>query len=403
MQDFMLWGNLMEKTYIVAARRTPIGKFGRSLAGVSAVELGAAAIAAVVKDSGVTKEAVDQVLMGNVIQAGTGQNPARQAAIKAGLDYATPAITINDVCGSGLSSVSLAAGLIQSNQARIVIAGGMESMSRAPYILNQARGGYRFGDGQLIDALQKDALIDVENGYPMGITAENVAKLDRISREEQDEFALHSHQKAVAAQTSHAFDREIVPVKVQTRKGTTIVKEDEAPRADTSIEALQKLKPAFASQGTVTAGNASGLNDGAAAVMLASESAVKEYGLQPLAEWKAATLVGIDPAYMGLGPAYAIEKLFNETGISSEDVDLYEINEAFAAQSVACLRRLKLDERRVNPRGGAIALGHPVGCSGTRILVTLIHEMQDLDAQTGIASLCIGGGMGVACLVEKAE
>lgn len=402
MQDFMLWGNLMEKTYIVAARRTPIGKFGKSLAGVSAVELGATAIAAVVKDSGVTKEAVDQVLMGNVIQAGAGQNPARQAAIKAGLDYATPAITINDVCGSGLSSVSLAAGLIQSKQARIVIAGGMESMSRAPYILNQARGGYRFGDGQLIDALQKDALIDVENGYPMGITAENVAKLDRISRQEQDEFALHSHKKAVAAQTSHAFDREIVPVEVQTRKGTTIVKKDEAPRADTSIEALQKLKPAFANQGTVTAGNASGLNDGAAAVMLASESAVREYGLQPLAEWKAATLVGIDPAYMGLGPAYAIEKLFNETGISREDVDLYEINEAFASQSVACLRRLKLDERRVNPRGGAIALGHPVGCSGTRILVTLIHEMQDLDAQTGIASLCIGGGMGVACLVAKA-
>ena len=392
----------MEKTYIVAARRTPIGKFGKSLAGVSAVELGATAIAAVVKDSGVTKETVDQVLMGNVIQAGAGQNPARQAAIKAGLDYATPAITINDVCGSGLSSVNLAASLIQSKQARVVIAGGMESMSRAPYILNQARGGYRFGDGQLIDEKKKDALIDVENGYPMGITAENVAELDQISRQEQDEFALRSHQKAVAAQKDHAFDREIVPVEVQTRKGTMIVKNDEAPRADTSIEALQKLKPSFASEGTVTAGNASGLNDGAAAVMLASESAVKEYGLQPLAEWQAATLVGIDPAYMGLGPAYAIEKLFNETGISREDVDLYEINEAFASQSVACLRRLKLDERRVNPRGGALALGHPVGCSGARILVTLIHEMQDLDAQTGIASLCIGGGMGVACLVEKA-
>ncbi len=392
----------MEKTYIVAARRTPIGKFGKSLAAVSAVELGAVAIEAVVKDSGVTKEAIDQVLMGNVIQAGAGQNPARQAAIKAGLDYATPAITINDVCGSGLSSVNLAASLIQSNQARIVIAGGMESMSRAPYILNQARGGYRFGDGQLIDALQKDALIDVENNYPMGITAENVAELDQISRQAQDEFALRSHQKAVAAQASHAFDREIVPVEVPTRKGTVIVKEDEAPRADTSLEALQKLKPSFTSQGTVTAGNASGLNDGAAAVMLASESAVKQYGLQPLAEWQATTLVGIDPAYMGLGPAYAIEKLFNETGISREDVDLYEINEAFAAQSVACLRRLKLDERRVNPRGGALALGHPVGCSGARILVTLIHEMRDLDARTGIASLCIGGGMGVACLVEKA-
>lgn len=392
----------MEKTYIVAARRTPIGKFGKSLAAVSAVELGAAAIAAVVKDSGVTKEAIDQVLMGNVIQAGAGQNPARQAAIKAGLDYATPAITINDVCGSGLSSVNLAASLIQSNQARIVIAGGMESMSRAPYILNQARGGYRFGDGQLIDALQKDALIDVENNYPMGITAENVAELDQISRQAQDEFALRSHQKAVAAQASHAFDREIIPVEVPARKGTVIVKEDEAPRADTSLEALQKLKPSFTSQGTVTAGNASGLNDGAAAVMLASESAVKQYGLQPLAEWQAATLVGIDPAYMGLGPAYAIEKLFKDNGISRDDIDLYEINEAFASQSVACLRRLKLDEQRVNPRGGALALGHPVGCSGARILVTLIHEMHDLDARTGIASLCIGGGMGVACLIEKA-
>lgn len=392
----------MEKTYIVAARRTPIGKFGKSLAAVSAVELGAVAIEAVVKDSGVTKEAIDQVLMGNVIQAGAGQNPARQAAIKAGLDYATPAITINDVCGSGLSSVNLAASLIQSNQARIVIAGGMESMSRAPYILNQARGGYRFGDGQLIDALQKDALIDVENNYPMGITAENVAELDQISRQAQDEFALRSHQKAVAAQASHAFDREIVPVEVPTRKGTVIVKEDEAPRADTSLEALQKLKPSFTSQGTVTAGNASGLNDGAAAVMLASESAVKQYGLQPLAEWQAATLVGIDPAYMGLGPAYAIEKLFKDNGISRDDIDLYEINEAFASQSVACLRRLKLDEQRVNPRGGALALGHPVGCSGARILVTLIHEMHDLNAQTGIASLCIGGGMGVACLIEKA-
>ena len=392
----------MEKTYIVAARRTPIGKFGKSLAAVSAVELGAVAIEAVVKDSGVTKEAIDQVLMGNVIQAGAGQNPARQAAVKAGLDYATPAITINDVCGSGLSSVNLAASLIQSNQARIVIAGGMESMSRAPYILNQARGGYRFGDGQLIDALQKDALIDVENNYPMGITAENVAELDQISRQAQDEFALRSHQKAVAAQASHAFDREVVPVEVPTRKGTVIVKEDEAPRADTSLEALQKLKPSFTSQGTVTAGNASGLNDGAAAVMLASESAVKQYGLQPLAEWQAATLVGIDPAYMGLGPAYAIEKLFKDNGISRDDIDLYEINEAFASQSVACLRRLKLDEQRVNPRGGALALGHPVGCSGARILVTLIHEMQDLDARTGIASLCIGGGMGVACLIEKA-
>ncbi|MFR0580635.1 thiolase family protein [Limosilactobacillus mucosae] len=392
----------MEKTYIVAARRTPIGKFGKSLAAVSAVELGAVAIEAVVKDSGVTKEAIDQVLMGNVIQAGAGQNPARQAAVKAGLDYATPAITINDVCGSGLSSVNLAASLIQSNQARIVIAGGMESMSRAPYILNQARGGYRFGDGQLIDALQKDALIDVENNYPMGITAENVAELDQISRQAQDEFALRSHQKAVAAQASHAFDREIVPVEVPTRKGTVIVKEDETPRADTSLEALQKLKPSFTSQGTVTAGNASGLNDGAAAVMLASESAVKQYGLQPLAEWQAATLVGIDPAYMGLGPAYAIEKLFKDNGISRDDIDLYEINEAFASQSVACLRRLKLDEQRVNPRGGALALGHPVGCSGARILVTLIHEMQDLDARTGIASLCIGGGMGVACLIEKA-
>lgn len=391
----------MEKVYIVAAQRTPIGKFGKSLATASAVDLGAKVITAAMKKSGLTSDHVDQVLMGNVIQAGTGQNPARQAAVKAGLGYATPAITINDVCGSGLSSVNLAAGLIQAGQAQVVIAGGMESMSRAPYVLDKARSGYRYGDGKLVDAMQKDALMDVENSYPMGITAENVAELDHISREEQDTFSLLSHQKAVAAQQNHAFDEEIVPVEIQKRHETVWVTQDEAPRPDTSLDALSKLKPAFKEHGTVTAGNASGINDGAAAVILASASAVKRYKLQPLAQWQGASLVGLDPAYMGLGPAYAMEKLFQENGLTKDDIDIFELNEAFASQSIASMRRLQLDQKKVNPRGGAIALGHPVGASGARILVTLIHELRDYQKDTGVATLCVGGGMGVACLIKR--
>lgn len=390
----------MEEVYIVAAQRTPIGKFGGALAPVPAVQLGAAAIKAALAKSGLPQAAVDQVLMGNVVQAGSGQNPARQAAIAAGIDQVVPAITINDVCASGLSSINLGASLIQSGQADVIIAGGMESMSRAPYLLQRAREGYRFGDGKLVDALQKDGLNDAWGGYPMGITAENVSDQYQVSREEQDRFALTSHRRAVAAQQHHVFDEEIVPVTVQTRKGEYVVDSDEAPRPDTSLAALSKLRPAFKEGGTVTAGNSSGLNDGGAAVVLASKAAVAKYHLRPLAQWAASALVGLDPALMGLGPYYAISKLFTKTGMSVDDVDIFELNEAFASQAIVCQRLLKVPDEKLNPYGGAIALGHPLGCSGARILVTLVHQMRDLGKHSGIASLCVGGGMGAATLIK---
>lgn len=391
----------MEKVYIVAAQRTPIGKFNGTLAPLSAVQLGATVIKDTVAKAGLAADQVDQVLMGNVIQAGSGQNPARQAAMAAGLGQGVPAITINDVCASGLSSINLAASLIQSGQAQVIIAGGMESMTNAPYVLEQARGGYRFGHGTLIDAMQKDALQDVYSDYPMGITAENINERYQVTRQQQDEFALASHQKAVEAQEAGDFTAEITPVTITDRHGSHVVARDEAPRPDTSLAALAKLKPAFKPDGTVTAGNASGINDGAAAVALASASAVAELGLTPLAEWAGASLVGIDPAVMGLGPYYAIKQLFKTTGLTTADVDCYEINEAFATQALVCQDWLSLDPAKVNPRGGAIALGHPVGCSGARILVTLVHEMGDLDQHTGVASLCVGGGMGIAALVRR--
>lgn len=390
----------MEKVYIVAAQRTPIGKFGGALAPLSAVQLGAAAIKATLTKSGLNSLAIDRVLMGNVIQAGSGQNPARQAAIAAGIDQSVPAITINDVCASGLSSINLGASLIQSGQAKIVVAGGMESMSRAPYLLQRAREGYRFGDGQLVDTLQKDGLNDAWGSYPMGITAENINDRYQVSREEQDRFALTSHQRAVAAQERHAFDEEITPVTVTTRKGEYVVDRDEAPRADTSLAALGKLRPAFKKDGTVTAGNSSGLNDGGAAVILASAAVVEQYQLQPLAEWEASALVGLDPAVMGLGPYYAISKLFETTGKTVDDIDVFELNEAFASQALVCQRLLHVPDEKLNPYGGAIALGHPLGCSGARILVTLIHQLRALGKHSGIASLCVGGGMGAATLIK---
>lgn len=393
----------MEKVYIVAAQRTPIGKFNGALAPLSAVQLGATVIKDAVAKAGLAADQVDQVLMGNVIQAGSGQNPARQAAMAAGLGQGVPAITINDVCASGLSSINLAASLIQSGQARVIIAGGMESMTNAPYVLKRARGGYRFGNGTLIDAMQQDALQDVYGGYPMGITAENINERYQVTRTQQDAFALASHQKAVRAQQQGAFTAEITPVTITDRHGSHEVTTDEAPRPDTSLAALAKLKPAFKPDGTVTAGNASGINDGAAAVVLASASAVAEFGLTPLAEWAGAALVGIDPAVMGLGPYYAIKRLFKTTGLTNDNVDCYEINEAFATQALVCQEWLGLDPAKVNPRGGAIALGHPVGCSGARILVTLVHELQDLDQHTGVASLCVGGGMGIAALVRRSK
>ena len=396
------WGNqFMEKVYIVAAQRTPIGKFNGALAPLTAVQLGATVIKDTVAKAGLSAGQVDQVLMGNVIQAGSGQNPARQAAMAAGLGQGVPAITINDVCASGLSSINMAASLIQSGQARVIVAGGMESMTNAPYVLAKARGGYHFGNGTLIDAMQKDALQDVYGDYPMGITAENINDRYQITRAQQDEFALVSHQRAVRAQAAGAFNAEITPVTITNRHGSRVIDTDEAPRPDTSLAALAKLKPAFKPDGTVTAGNASGINDGAAAVALASASAVKEFGLTPLAEWAGASLVGIDPAVMGLGPYYAIKRLFQTTGLTPIDVDCYEINEAFASQALVCQNWLKLDPATVNPRGGAIALGHPVGCSGARILVTLVHELSDHDQHTGVASLCVGGGMGIAALVRR--
>lgn len=390
----------MEKVYIVAAQRTPIGKFGGALSSKSAIDLGATVIRDSVRKAGLADQ-VDQVLMGNVLQAGAGQNPARQAAIAAGLDQTVPAITINDVCGSGLSAINLGVALIQSGQANVIVAGGMESMSRAPYVLLNARHGYKFGNGELVDTMQNDALQDAWGGYPMGITAENVNERYHIARYQQDEFALRSHQKAVQAQEDHAFDEEMTPVEVTVHHQTVSIDSDEGPRANTSLAAFQGLKPAFKKDGTVTAGNASSLNDGSAAVVLVSESVVTANHLSPLAEWQDAAFVGLDPALMGIGPYYAITKLFHQNNLTKDDVDVFELNEAFAGQSVACEQLLKLDDAKVNPRGGAIALGHPVGCSGARIVVTLVHEMQALNKKTGVASLCIGGGMGIAALLKR--
>lgn len=391
----------MEEVYIVAAQRTPIGKFGGALAPLTAAQLGAAAIKGALAASGLAAEKVDQVLMGNVIQAGGGQNPARQAAIAAGLPQSVPAITVNDVCASGMSSINLGASLIQSGQAQVIVAGGMESMSNAPYLLQRARQGYRFGDGQLVDALQRDGLNDAWGGYPMGMTAENVNNRYQVSREEQDQFALTSHQRAVAAQRQHAFDDEIVPVMVQRRKQTVVVDQDESPRPDTSLSVLSKLKPVFKPNGSVTAGNSSGLNDGGAAVILVSREAVEKYQLRPLAQWRASSLVGLDPQLMGLGPYYAVSKLFQTTELTEKDVDIFELNEAFASQTLVSQRLLKLPAAKVNPYGGAIALGHPLGCSGARIIVTLVHQLWSLNQRVGVASLCVGGGMGAATLITR--
>lgn len=393
----------MAKVYIVGAKRTPIGKFGGSLASVSAQKLGALAIDAAITEADATKQLpIDQVLMGNVLQAGLGQNPARQASQLAGLGDAVPAMTLNDVCGSGLSAINTAVALINAGQADIMVAGGMESMSNAPYVLDKARFGYRIGDGQLKDTLLSDALTDAEGGFHMGITAENIAREYTVSREDMDEFAYQSHQKALQAIETGHFDHEITPVTIKTKKGEVVVNQDEGPRADTSIEKLQKLRPTFEDDGTVTAGNASGINDGAAAVVLASAAAVEKYDLTPLAEWVDASLVGLDPLRMGVGPYYAIQALMQkQPHLALSDIDTFELNEAFAAQALATNRLLKLDASHVNPHGGALALGHPVGASGARVLVTLINELK-ADSY-GIAALCIGGGMGVSTLLKKVK
>lgn len=394
----------MRKVFIMGACRTPIGKMGGALSSVSAVDLGALVITETLKRSDINVNQIDHVYMGCVIQAGLGQNVARQSAIKAGLPVTTTAQTLNIVCGSGLDAVNSAARLIQSGDADIVIAGGMESMSRAPFALQDARYGYRMGSPMmntpLVDTMVNDALWDAVNNCHMGITAENVAEKWKITRRELDEFAVASQEKASAAIADGRFKDEIVSVVIKGRKGDIVVDTDEGPRPETTVEALAKLKPAFKTDGVVTAGNSSGINDGAAAVILISEDKVRELGLTPQAEWLGGALGGVDPAIMGIGPVESTRKLFKKLGLSIGDIDLIEGNEAFAAQSIAVKRELNFPDEKLNVNGGAIALGHPVGASGCRILVTLIHAMKQKRAAMGLATLCIGGGMGCSTVVK---
>ena len=391
----------MDDVVIVAALRTGVGKFGGTIGKIPATELGAKIIAALIAKTGVSPELVSEVLMGQVLAAAAGQNPARQASIRAGLPNMVPAMTINKVCGSGLKATHLAAQAIKAGDADIVIAGGQESMSLAPHVLNGARDGLRMMDGKLIDTMIVDGLWDVYNQYHMGVTAENVAKKWNVSRQEQDEFAAASQQKAEAAQKTGRFKDEIVPITISTRKGDVIFDSDEFIRHGTTVEALASLKPAFDKAGTVTAGNASGINDGAAAVMMMSATKAKELGLKPLARVKAYSSAGVDPSIMGIGPIPASKLCLKKAGWTAKDLDLLEINEAFAAQAIAVNRDMGWDTSKVNVNGGAIAIGHPIGASGCRILVTLIHEMIRRDAKKGLASLCIGGGMGVALAIER--
>lgn len=392
----------MRDVVIVSAVRTAIGSFGGALKDISAAELGSIVIKEALERASIAPEKVDEVIMGNVLQAGLGQNTSRQAAVGAGLPVEVPAMTINKVCGSGLRAVELAAQIIKAGDADIIIAGGMESMSRAPYLLNEARWGQRMGNGTLIDSVIADGLTDIFNEYHMGITAENIAEKWGISREQQDEFALNSQLKAEKAINENKFMEEIVPVSIPQRKGEPkVFNRDEYPRQGTTIEALKKLKPAFKKDGTVTAGNASGINDGAAALVIMSGEKARELGIKPLAKVVSYAQGGLDPAIMGYGPFYAVRKALEKANLSVEDIDLIEANEAFAAQSLAVAKDLKFDMTKVNVNGGAIALGHPIGASGARILVTLIHEMQKLEVKTGLATLCIGGGMGTALIIER--
>ena len=391
----------MEEIVIVGAARTAIGKFAGTLAHTPAAELGAHVIRKLLERAGVPAEQVSEVIMGQVLAAGCGQNPARQAAIAAGLPDMIPAMTINKVCGSGLKAAMLGAQSIANGDADIVVAGGQESMSMAPHVLPGSRDGYRMGDGKMIDSMIVDGLWDVFNQYHMGVTAENVAKEYAVTREEQDEFALASQLKTEAAQKAGRFKDEIIPFEIKSRKGTTVFADDEYPRHGATLDALKGLKPAFDKAGTVTAGNSSGINDGAAAVVLASARKARELGLKPLARIKSFASAGVDPKYMGMGPVPASKRCLSRAGWTPRDIELMEINEAFAAQAIAVNRQMGWDTSRVNVNGGAIALGHPIGASGCRILVTLLHEMQKRDAKRGLASLCIGGGMGVALAVER--
>jgi acetyl-CoA C-acetyltransferase len=392
----------MREVVIVSAARTPIGSFGGSLAGVAAVELGRIAAEEAIKRAGINAECIQEVVIGNVLSAGLGQNVARQVTLKCGLAETTPALTINMVCGSGLRAVSLAAQMIMSGDADVVLAGGTESMSNAPYVLNKARWGQRMGNGELIDSMINDGLWDAFNDYHMGITAENVAERWNISREEQDKFAVESQRKAEAAIKDGRFKDEIVPVVIPQRKGDVVVVDtDEYPKFGASFEKLQKLKPAFKKEGTVTAGNASGINDGAAMLVVMSKEKACSLGLKPLAIIKSFASVGLDPAVMGYGPVPATRKALEKAGITAKELDLIEANEAFASQALSVVKDLELDIEKVNVNGGAIALGHPIGASGARILTSLVYEMQRRDAKTGLATLCIGGGMGTAIILER--
>jgi acetyl-CoA C-acetyltransferase len=386
---------------LAGACRTAIGKFQGTLGGISAADLGAIVIKEAVARAGIKPEQVEEVFMGCVIQAALGQNVARQAMIKAGLSIESPALTVNDVCGSGLKCVNLAAALIAAGEADIIVAGGTENMTAAPYVLPQARAGYRMGDGALIDTMIKDALWDAFNNYHMGITAENVAARYGVTREDQDAFAASSQQKCEKAQKEGRFAGEIVPVPVKVKKDIVPFAVDEYPRAGVTVESLASLRPAFKPDGgTVTAANASGINDGAAAIVVMSADKAKELGVKPLARFVAGSWAGVDPTIMGIGPVAAVQKLLKKTGGTINDFDLIEANEAFAAQSLAVGKELKWDSAKVNVNGGAIALGHPVGASGARILVTLLHELRRRQAKKGLATLCVGGGMGVATAVE---
>jgi hypothetical protein len=392
---------MSKKIVLAGACRTAIGKMGGGFSTTPAVELGALVIKEALQRAGVKPEQVDHVYMGNVLQAALGQNPARQAALKAGLPYTSTAVTVNIVCGSGLNCVNMAAQMIEAGDADIVVAGGMENMSMAPYALTKARFGYRMNNATMIDTMVNDGLWDAFNDYHMGITAENVAEKYGLTREELDAFSANSQQKAVAAQQSGAFDEEIVPVEIKTKKGTVVFNKDEGPREGTTVETLSKLKPAFKKDGIVTAGNSSGINDGAAAVVVMSEEKAKELGVKPMAVWIGGALGGVDPAIMGVGPVEASTRLFKKTGFGVQDMDLIEANEAFAAQSVAVARDLNFDMAKVNVNGGAVALGHPIGASGCRILVTLLYAMKHKNAKRGLATLCIGGGQGCATIVEQ--
>ena len=391
----------MNEVVIVAASRTPVGKFGGTLAKIAASELGAHVIKGLMQKTGIDAKLINEVILGQVLTAGVGQNAARQAVIKSGLPDSVPGITINKVCGSGLKATHLAAQAIRCGDADIIIAGGQENMSASPHVLNNSRDGFRMGDTKLVDSMIVDGLWDVYNQYHMGITAENVAKKFNISRTEQDEFALASQNKAEAAQKAGKFKDEILPVEITSKKGSTFFDSDEYIKHGSTLDGLSALRPAFSKDGSVTAGNASGLNDGAAAVMLMSAQKASELGLKPLAKIRAYSSAGIDPSIMGMGPVSASQLCLKKAGWTHNDLDLMEINEAFAAQAIAVNKEMGWDTSKINVNGGAIAIGHPIGASGCRILVTLLHEMIRRDAKRGLASLCIGGGMGVALAIER--